>query len=320
MSHLSRLTSPSLRGLAASSLILIVAACSSAGAASQAPASPGSSTPPASSGASGQPSPSAIPAGTIDHPTGATDVILRYDEGGGFVMPAFLATNAPWFTLYGDGTMVFRDPTLAGPAAQGSVMPLNPMRTAKLSEEQVQSLLGFALTEGGLAGARASYENMQVADASTAIFSIDAGGLKKSVSVYALGMQLPEAGQPGSADGPARLAFQKLAEKLTTIDAGGAYPSDVYRPTAYRGLLLDGTGIVAPDIKDWPWKSLKVTDFAPSADPNGQQLPHRTMTPDEIAAVGVTEPEGGFQNAVVHGPDGKTYTFSARPLLPDETE
>ena len=154
----------------------------------------------------------------------------------------------------------------------------------------------------------------------TAVFTIDAGGLKKTVSVYALGMQMPEAGQPGSADGPARLAFQKLAEKLTTIDAGGTYPSEVYQPTAYRGLLLDAAGVVAPDIKDWPWKDLAVKDFVPSADPNGQQLPHRTMTPDEIAAVGVKGPEGGFQNAIVRGPDGKLYTFSARPLLPGETE
>ena len=33
-------------------------------------------------------------AATIGHPTGATDVILRYDEGGGFVMPAFAAAHA----------------------------------------------------------------------------------------------------------------------------------------------------------------------------------------------------------------------------------
>ena len=208
-----------LGGLISTSLVLVVAACSSSGAASPA-VSGGASAPPPSAAPSA--SPSQVPAGTIDHPTGATDVILRYDEGGGFVMPAFAATMVPWFTLYGDGTMIFRNPALEPPAAQGSVMTQNPMRTAKLSEEQIQNLLAFALTEGGLAGARDSYENMQVADASTAIFTIAADGITKKVSVYALGMEPAPAGQPGGADGPARLAFQKLAERLDLSRGHGA--------------------------------------------------------------------------------------------------
>ena len=164
----------------------------------------------------------------IEHKTGATDVVLRFEEGGGFVMPAFMATTVPHFTLYGDGTIVFRDPMLEVPPSQGSAFVMNPMRTAKMSEEQVQELLAYALGEGGLAGARANYTNDMVADASTAtIFSIDAGGIKKDVSVYALGMEVP-AGQPGAADGPARAAFQKLGQTLTSVDAGGTFP----RPTS----------------------------------------------------------------------------------------
>jgi hypothetical protein len=304
-----------LGGLLTTSLAVILAACSSSGAASPAPSSGASAAPPSAAPSA---APSQVPVGTIDHPTGATDVILRYDEGGGFVMPAFAATMVPWFTLYGDGTIVFRNPNLPAPEPQGSIYTQPPMRTAKLSEEQIQNLLAYALTEGGLAGARDSYENMQVADASTAIFTITADGHTKKVSVYALGMEPPPAGQPGGADGPARLAFQKLAAKLTDIDSGGTIPSDVYQPTAYRGLLMDGTGMTAPDIKDWPWKALKVADFAPDADPNGLQFPHRTMTPAEVEALGVTGPEGGVQGALLHGTDGKTYSFSLRPLLPDE--
>jgi hypothetical protein len=44
------------------------------------------------------------------------------------------------------------------------------------------------------------------------------------------------------------------------------------------------------------------------------------MTPAEIDALGVTDYQGGFQGAILTGPDGKTYTFSLRPLLPDESE
>ena len=39
-------------------------------------------------------------------------MILRYEEGGGFMMAGFIATQAPIFTLYGDGTVIFRNPAL----------------------------------------------------------------------------------------------------------------------------------------------------------------------------------------------------------------
>ena len=44
------------------------------------------------------------------------------------------------------------------------------------------------------------------------------------------------------------------------------------------------------------------------------------MTPEQVAQLGVTGYEGGFQNLVVTGPDGALYTLAVRPLLPGETE
>ena len=179
MSHHQRRTASVLFTPA---LAIVIAACSAAG---------GASSPP-TSGPSGAPStaPTASPAAdAIEHKTGATDLLLRYEEGGGFIMPAFTAAAVPHFTLYGDGTVIFRNPMLEAPAAEGSVFKMNPLRTAKLSEEQIQDLLKLALTEGGLAVARPEYRNDMVADAGTAIFTIEAGGLKKTVSVYALGLE-----------------------------------------------------------------------------------------------------------------------------------
>jgi hypothetical protein len=293
-------------------LALVVVACTSAGAPSVAP----------TAGPSGSPStaPSVAPsgspaAGTVDHKTGTTDVLLRYEEGGGFVMPAFLASQVPHFTLYGDGTVIFRNPMLELPAAEGSVGTFNPMRTTKLTEEQIQELLILALGEGGLAVARPNYENNMVADASTAIFTIDAGGVEKTVSVYALGMDTQ-----GGADAAARAAFQKLAQRLTDFDQGGTFETAVYEPSAYRAVLMEAPGVQAPDVRAWPWPDLKVTDFKPSADPNGLQFPQRTMTPAEIEKLDVKDFQGGFQGLVLTGSDGKLYTLSVRPLLPDDKE
>jgi hypothetical protein len=195
----------------------------------------------------------------------------------------------------------------------GSVVKANPLRTSRLSEAQVQDVLKLALGEGGLAAAKPQYNNMQVADAGTAIFTVDAGGLKKVVSVYALGIDNSQ-----GPDAAAYAAFAKLAQTLTSIDKGGVVTAIDYQPTAYRGILMDG--MAAPDTKAWPWKDIKPADFAPAADPNGLQFPHRVLTSADVEALGIDGFTGGLQNVSLTGPDGKPYQLSVRPLLPDETQ
>lgn len=303
MSYLQR-RSASL--LLTPAVAILLAACTAAGGASS-PPSGGPSAPP-----------SVAPTGTpaadaIEHKTGATDIVLRYEEGGGFIMPAFTAAAVPHFTLYGDGTVIFRNPMLEPPPAEGSVFKMNPLRTAKLSEEQIQDLLKLALIEGGLAAARPEYTNDMVADAGTAIFTIEAGGLKKTVSVYALGLE-----QEGMIDGPARAAFKKLGDRLTDFDQGGSIKTDIYQPPAYRGVLFEAPGIEAADVRNWPWPDLTPADFTSDGDPSGNQFPHRKMTIAEVDLLGITDYQGGLQNVVLKDPEGKAYTFSLRPLLPGE--
>ena len=298
-----------LRVLSLTLLIVAVAACGGSAA---------SVTPPVTAPSSGEASspPSESPDfGAIEHQTGATDVVLRFEEGGGFVMPAFLATQAPIFTLYGDGTIVFRNPALDPPEPIGSVFPMHPFRTAQLTEEQVQDLLAMALGEGGLGVARPDYPNDLISDAPTAVFTIDAGGLKKTVSIYALGLEMD-----GAPDAPARAAFKKLADRLSNIDQDGTFATAAYVPEGYRGILLEGQPGV-PDAKPWPWTGIAPADFVSNADPNAFQLPARVMTVDEVEALGIEPYTGGFQGLTLIGPaDGKVYSFSLRPLLPDEAE
>lgn len=305
MSHRSR----RLASLAAAPFVLAsVVACSSSTAPSTAP----SGAPSPAGSPTGSPDPTQA-GGAVDHATGATDVLLRYEEGGGFVMAGFAASQVPHFTLYGDGTVIFRNPMLEAPAPQGSVMTYNPLRTAKLSEEQIQELLVAALGDGGLAAARPNYTNDMIADASTAIFTVNAGGIDKTVSVYALGLEME-----GQADAAARAAFKKLGDRLADFDQGGSLASDVYQPTAYQASLIESPGMAAPDLRTWPWEDLTVADFKPAADPNGLQFPNRVMTAEEIDLLGVTDYQGGFQGLPITGTDDKLYTLSLRPLLPDD--
>lgn len=291
---------------------IVVAACG--GGTTPGPSgSAGSSGPHPSTTPSSTPGPSV---GQIDHKTGSPDVLLRIEEGGGFVPMEFNASQSPVFTLYGDGVIVFKQLSAQFPEAVDGVVHLPPWRTAKLDEDQVQELLDFALGAGGLGGARDSYVDNTIADAPNTIFTVRAGGLDKIVLVSAL-FENP---QPGP-DAAARGAFYKLSQRLHDFDRGGSIDSDVYAPDRYRGVIFERDA--APDVKPvaWPWPAIAPTDFKPAAqDGTGPGFPHRAFTAEDIAALGLTGVEGGIQGPVVKAPNGKLYTFILRPLLVDEAE
>ena len=144
-----------LRSLSLAALMIALAAC--AAGTSGGPTLP-PTTPTSGSGASQAPS-ETPDFGAIDHLTGPTDIVLRMEDGGGFVMASYRATEAPIFTLYGDGTIIFRNPVTDPLEPIGPVIPLHPFRTATLTESQVQDLLAYVLGEGGLGIARPEYPN-----------------------------------------------------------------------------------------------------------------------------------------------------------------
>jgi hypothetical protein len=283
-------------------------------------------TPSSSASPSGSPvgsagpsaAPSASPSstvGAIDHKTGATDVVLRLESGGGFVPIDFLASQAPTFTLFGNGVIVFQRKveTFPQPDASGVTHGI-PWRAATLDEDQVQELLEFAITQGALGTARDVYM-ANIADAPSTIFTVRAGGLDKTVTINGL--------SEDSSQGPdalARAAFFKLSERLRDFDHGGTIDSDVYEPIGYRAVLMDRDPSAAPAI-GWPWPSIKLSEFVdPDAVAGGIQLRHRVMTPAEVASLGITDVAGGLQGVVLKTPDGKIVGLILRPLLADEKE
>jgi hypothetical protein len=285
---------------------VVVVACSSGGAASSPPASGSPSTPPSSS-----PSPtSAI--GAIEHKTGATDVVLRYEQSGGMIR-GFAATQVPIFTLYGDGTIIFRNPDQDPLEPVGNVYPARPFRVAKLDEGQIQALLSSAIGEGGLGAARAKYDFMTVSDAPTTVFTLSAGGMTKTVSVYALGFEP----QPGDPDALAKVAFATFAQRLADFDQGGTIATQEYVPERYRGVLLE-SGPGDPAAQKWPWDDVKPADFVAPGDPNLADIPVKALTIAQVEALGVAPYQGGFQGPTLIGPDNKFYSFALRPLLPDD--
>jgi hypothetical protein len=247
----------------------------------------------------------------VDHPTGATDVVLRAESGGGFVPFGFLATQAPYFTLYGDNTIIFRPTT----DAAGTGFPA--FVKAVMNPQQVDALLNFALTQGGLAAARESYVLNGVADAPTTYFTVNAGGIKKLVGVYGLGIDMGPGGQPNP-DAAAFAAFNQLNAILYEFEKevrkGNVVSAEAYVPTEYRAILIEAQGMEGAD--PWPWKDLTLADFA--VDPDNSSTSFAAITAEQAAEV-TTVPSGGVPGIPLTSPDGKKqFTLSIRPMLPGD--
>ena len=230
------------------------------------------------------------------------------------MMAGYSAAQSPIFTLYGDGTVIFRNPLQDPPAAQGSTTPFNPLRTAKLSEDQIAELADPRPRRWRPGSGTPELREPDGRRCRRCCFTIDAGGIKKAVSIVALGMDV-EAGNP---DGPARTAFKKFADRLADFDQGGSIETSVYEPTGYEASIIESPGMAAPDVVAWPWTDLTVADFKPSADPNDLSFPHATLTADQVAELGVNDYQGGFFGLPLNGSDDKLYTVALRPMLPDD--
>ena len=108
---------------------------------------------------------------------------------GGFIPPEWLAGRLPYFTLYGDGRVVFQQTTAEVPPREDNVSVGPPLRTAMLTEEQVQGLLETALRDGGLAiGERTTRTRSWQTSRRPCSRSTRAND-SKTVSVVGLGME-----------------------------------------------------------------------------------------------------------------------------------
>jgi hypothetical protein len=279
------------------------------------PVTPGPGSPaPATAGPSDPADPSCVPGqvGTIDHPTGCTDVVLRLDSCCGFTAVETALTETPLFTLYGDNSAVFR-PQPADGMYPGPGQPMTPLVRAVLSPEQVDALLTYALGPGGLAAAPEELLQPMVADAPTTVFTVNAGGIVKQVSAQALGFEGPDL--PDAAVRAQLAALQDLLDSFEQqVAAGNVQSAAPYEPARYRGMLTQVWEGATDPVVAWPWQDLAPADFVGPADGVAR---YAELTPEQVAAV-TPVPSGGITNIRLAAPDGTEAYLSVRPLLPDE--
>ena len=257
-----------------------------------------------------------VPVGRIEHQTGPMDVVLRYDIGPDFGVSDLAGEQfqpGPGFTLYGDGTVIFRDERAELPPADGPIVRARPFTVAHLDKDQVQSILRFALGEGGLAGACDRYDRYETQDTDIAefhILTVHVDGLHKRVDAGA------------SALGP-------LMNELRAFKPGSDTPTSVWAPDRYWGNLLPADAWIEEGLLParaevgsvpWPWPGISPEDFAGLDPGEGRQPGRRVMSADEAAVLGLWDNGGVVQRIFLIGPDRKTtYSFSLWPMLPDET-
>ena len=142
--------------------VLSVAACAGASTPAAVPASPAASSTAAAEPGSPTVAPS-LAADEIQHPTGASDVVLRAATRGGFVRLETVMSRVPEFTLYGDGRVLVLPPDEAATgggglnpgAGGGAPVEVPVLGETRLSEAEVQALLS-SRSSTGASGRRAT--------------------------------------------------------------------------------------------------------------------------------------------------------------------
>jgi hypothetical protein len=255
-------------------------------------------------------------AGDIDHSTSADDVLVQLSYEGGFVPVEWTYTNFAFYSLLGDGTLIV-------PGAQIEIYPgpaLPAISSRQVSEAGIQAILEKALAVTRDIPADVNDLGfMNIADASTTVITVSAGGVDRTIRAYALSELTRRPDGMPEREYQARLSLQELVATLTGpsewLPDGSLGPEGEFEASAAR--LFVGSYRAVDDLKQdpMPWPlSAGLADFGDPIPPGGMRC-------------GVVEGEdwdtlrasATAANQLTPWTDaGDRYSILFRPLLPDE--
>lgn len=252
----------------------------------------------------------------IAHPSGADEIILRVAYEGGFVAYEYTLSSTPFWSLFGDGTLIVPGPQIEiypGPALPNLV-------AIPISSDGVQAILRAA-REAGLMDGDATYGNDCIADAATTVFTTNAGGQTSVVSAYALDVGEPAGSCGGTTDAVERSALAEFQAMLGDLQSwlpdGSVGAERPYEPTEMRVYVLPyrADPELPQDAIAWPLD-------APLAG-FGRPVPN---APTDTRCGVVTGSEFTELFAAAEGANqltpwtsgGTEYRLILRPSLPDE--
>ncbi len=260
-------------------------------------------------------------AGAIGHDTQPSDLVLQVGYQGGFTPVEYQLTNFPFFSLYGDGTLIT-------PGAQIEIYPgpaLASIQQQTVNEDGVQAILEAAL-DAGLAEAddMTDMGSVMITDAAETVFTIRTEVVSRTIRVYALsemGPDRPQGMNEGEFEARHRLArlVRDLGDLRSWLPAGA--------------LEDDQTPYEAPGVRV----------YAGEYGEDGDLPQPPTIWPLEraLSSLGATESTYGYGCAVVTAAEwteqllplaeqanqlspwrseGERYAVVFRQLLPDEVD
>lgn len=297
-------------------LFPLLAACGQ----SEGQGGPGSRPVPTSTPSAGEVSPTAG-AGTIPHPTGPDELVLRIDRTGGLLPPFHIATELPLFVLYGDGRVITQGPQIMiyPPPALPNLIE------TRLTEEGVQAILQEAQAAGLLEGDR-RYELTTIADAPTTIFTVNAGGRTSVVSVYALSEAEVDDPNVSPAEREARRRLREFLDKALSFSSwlpttAIATPETPYAIERLQLVVVpadqatDEPADVQPGELDWPLAS-PLVEFGQPFEFAGTSARCGVVERAELAAV--LDAMSQANTLTRWRSDDALYAVFPRPLLPGE--
>lgn len=232
-------------------------------------------------------------------------VALRMAVGGGFVPQSMALMEMPSFTLYADGTAIYR-----GPWVEGQTWETPPtLRVTHLDEELTGQFLA-AVHDPIMTVGPSGLESV-IADAPTTTFTFDDGTDQRTVSIYALGFDRPEGPQD-----PALTTLSTLAASLADFESWASdhgLTTETYAPEAYLGMLVPAAVQEVGLAAEWRL-SVPMDDFV---TPDDSWVPQTVLTPDQVAEL-IPVPNGGVLGLVYADGHGGAVELVIRPMLPDE--
>jgi hypothetical protein len=251
----------------------------------------------------------------IEHPTGADDLVLRWEYTGGFVPYEFNLSRIPEWSLYGDGRLIVQ-----GPMIEIYPPPTPPsLLVTRLSEDGVQAILAAA-RDAGLMDGDATYDYPCIADAATTVFTTNADGRTSVVSAYALGDAM--GGSCPDVDDEARQELADFQGKLG--DLGSWLPQGsvgVEEPFTYEEMRIyaqpyQGEPELPQEPVAWPL-AVGLDAFGEAAEPGAiQDIRCGVVSGTDLDAV--LQTAEGTNELTPWTSDGAEHRLILRPLLPDE--
>jgi len=239
----------------------------------------------------------------IEHPPGADDLVLQVHTAGGLAAPPLAAI--PELNVYGDRRAIVLGPTtleFPGPA-------LPNLQQGFLNDEELQEVLRAATAAGLLEDEAPDYGDPGVTDMPTTRVTINAGGVERTVSAYALAY---EDGDDDLAPDQ-REARARLRELVAVVD--GDVATESYEADAVavfvRPYLTDE--IPAAGRRDWP-----LGDLAGAGERYEGVDDTRCLVVTGDDARTVLDVAGDAREGARWSSGGSDYALVFRPLLPNE--